>query len=278
MEAADERVALDAAVGEIAAGTPGLSRWLQLADAAGGQRARRRAAAASCGATASNGRKPWRRRSCAGSTRTPTIARTFERHCQQRSLTVRRRAGRPASRPAPGWPAAGPVRRHARIERPRAPAMIRRCPLVGPCVSLIGRYGREARAQWGICAFSAPKTANRRGAFDERSDSAAQRRMPARPSRTSTSAAKSCVAETASHACGEHLAGVRRGGERDPRGLALLEAQAHVLEHVLELEQRRVVVLAHRARPSGRASREPPLPAPMTCTSASRSTPVPGRR
>ena len=44
----------------------------------------------------------------------------------------------------------------------------------------------------------------------------------------------------------EHLARGRRGRERDARRLALLEAQADVLEHVLELEQRREVVLAHR--------------------------------
>ena len=72
----------------------------------------------------------------------------------------------------------------------------------------------------------------------------------------------------------ERLAHRRGGRERHARGLPLLEAQADVLEHVLELEQRGVVVLAHRARLQGRACAEPPLPAPMTCASASRSTPV----
>ena len=38
-------------------------------------------------------------------------------------------------------------------------------------------------------------------------------------------------------------------GNGDPCGLPLLEAEAHVLEHVLELEQRRVVVREHRLAP-----------------------------
>src|SRR4051812_8833966 len=50
-------------------------------------------AEASCGATASKGTKPCLSVVTDGSTSTPTIARTFERHCQQRSSTVSRRPG-----------------------------------------------------------------------------------------------------------------------------------------------------------------------------------------
>ena len=50
---------------------------------------------------------------------------------------------------------------------------------------------------------------------------------------------------TAAHRGREDLPGVAGGREGHPRGEALLEAVADVLEHVLELEERRVVVLAH---------------------------------
>ena len=53
-------------------------------------------------------------------------------------------------------------------------------------------------------------------------------------------------------------------GNGTPAACALLEAQAHVLEHVLELEQRRVVVLAHR--PGLQVEhRDAAVPAPITC-------------
>ena len=72
----------------------------------------------------------------------------------------------------------------------------------------------------------------------------ARRRSP-RPS--PRAAAKSASPRPRPMPRRERLAHRRGGGERDAGRLALLEAQADVLEHVLELEQRRVVVLAHRA-------------------------------
>ena len=53
----------------------------------------------------------------------------------------------------------------------------------------------------------------------------------------------------------------------------LVEAQAHVLEHVLELEQRRVVVLAHRPGLQLEHRRVARAGAPSPPCSASRSTP-----
>src|SRR3954447_22507808 len=44
----------------------------------------------------------------------------------------------------------------------------------------------------------------------------------------------------------QRLADPRRGGELDPGTIRLVEAQGHVLEHVVELEERVVAVFAHR--------------------------------
>ena len=192
------------------------------------------------------------RSSSLGSTRTPTIARTFERHCQQRSSTVRTAAGDRRARGGRRPPRAGSGRAPGRRPNRRRGSEL---SSGGTMRESYWQVRARTRARWGICAFSAPKTAKWCRAFDERSVSAAQRRMPARPSRTSTNAAKSASPRPRPIPAREHLAGVRGGGERDPRGLPLLEAQAHVLEHVLELEQRRVVVRRASARPSGRASR-----------------------
>src|SRR3954452_24180722 len=54
------------------------------------------------------------------------------------------------------------------------------------------------------------------------------------------------VAQFPGHRGDQDVARGRGGGEGRAGRLGLLEAQPHVLEHVLELEERRVVVGAHR--------------------------------
>ena len=101
LEAPDERVALDAAVGQVAAGDAGALAVGARGRCAGRRARAGRARSASISETSSKGRKPVPSGVLAGSTRTPTIPRTFVRHCQQRSVSAARRArttGSPASR------------------------------------------------------------------------------------------------------------------------------------------------------------------------------------
>ena len=87
-EAADERIALPAAVGDVAAGDPGLSRC-RSAPMPRAASMRGSADSASVSAISVKGTK---RRPADISTRTPTTPRTFERQHQQRSVIVRTRA------------------------------------------------------------------------------------------------------------------------------------------------------------------------------------------
>ena len=81
------------------------------------------------------------------------------------------------------------------------------------------------------------------------------------------------VAESAAGAGRVELAGQPRERERGPGGTRVLEAQQHVLEHVVELEQRREVVPSIGS-PLSWSIVEFAEPAPITSSSAERSTPA----
>ena len=183
LEAPDERVALDAAVGEVAAGDARALAVGALADAPAGQRAR-----VERGRRASRRRRrragsPCRSGVCAGSTRTPTIPRTLVRHCQQRSVT--------AASAGPDDRLAGVARRRAALAsaavRPepsdegQTSAAARQECLRGTTSALLDTdSSRECEPNGGNCAplrakaangmetsvdgrMSAPKGARRRG-------------------------------------------------------------------------------------------------------------------
>jgi hypothetical protein len=99
LEAPDERIALDAAVGEVAAGDARALAVGDPADAPAHERARVQTVGQHLGHVV-EGRKPLPSGVTVGSTRTPTIPRTLVRHCQQRSVSAASRAritGSPAS-------------------------------------------------------------------------------------------------------------------------------------------------------------------------------------
>src|SRR4051794_30684311 len=121
-------------------------------------------AEASCGATASKGTKPCLSVVTDGSTSTPTIARTFERHCQQRSSTVSRRPG--TGDPEGAGRAGGAAARERAERRPK-----RRRGSTLSCGGAIWLCFLELFAPngagGGIFAFSSPQTAQWGGGFDK---------------------------------------------------------------------------------------------------------------